>query len=350
MSRIPTAVLEAEESADAAIEADASTFNASSLGAPSESEGITIHEDAPFQPNAGSRQTEQGQVARTDEAQQANQGGEQAGQKFELTQEELAQRIAAGKREIQGLFESRLRNMTQVSEENKNLRKRVDELEKELAARTANEIPDVAKLREEYPEYAAYDDDELVSITTSIKRTVAREISKVLPGATKNLREEIDAGNKAASMQSFVSQMETKYPGFVKLDSENDPAWLAFLDTAIPGTGGRIKYGTPAKEALDGMDMQGLSEIVEEFAKQSGFTFGSRGVDPRVASQVRARQSNAGNAHQPQPKPYFTKTQVDRFYKDLNSGAIKRSLAPDAIEALRQDIESAEDEGRIIPG
>ena len=312
-SKIPTAVLEAEERADAAIEADASTFNASSLGAPSDSEEIRIHEDTPFQPNAGYRQNEQVLSARTDETQNTNQGDGQTGQKIELSQEELAQRVAAGKREIQGLFESRLRNMTQVSEENKNLRKRVDELEKEIASRTANERPDVQKLREEYPEYAAYDDDELVSITTSIKRTVAREISKVLPGATKNLRDEINAGNKEAAMQSFVSQMETKYPGFVKLDSENDPAWLAFLDTAIPGTGGRIKYGTPAKEALDSMDTQGLSEIVDEFAKQSGFSFGSRGVDPRVASQVRARQSNASNAHQPKPKPYFTKTQVDRF-------------------------------------
>jgi hypothetical protein len=350
MSRIPTAVLEAEEKADAAIEADASTFNASSLGAPSESEGITIHEDAPFQPNAGSRQPEQGQSARTDETQQTNQGGEQAGQKIELTQEELAQRVAAGKREVQGLYESRLRNMTQVTDENKNLRKRVDELERELASKTANERPDVQKLREEYPEFATYDDDELITITSAMKRTVERQLSKVLPNATKNIREEIDAGNKAAAMQSFVATMENKYPGLGELDRTNDAAWLAFLDTAIPGTGGRIKYGNPAQDAMNSMDVKALSEIVEEFSKQSGFTFGSRGVDPRVASQVRARQSNAGNAHQPQPKPYFTKTQVDRFYKDLNSGAIKRSLAPDAIEALRQDIESAEDEGRIIPG
>lgn len=352
MNGIPRAVLEAEEKADAAIEADASSFDASMLGDSPESEGITVQSEVstPIQ-TAGQRPTEQVQSARTEEASQTQQGSEQAGQKVELTQEELAQRVAAGKREIQGLFESRLRNMTQVSEENKNLRKRVDELEKELAERTANERPDVAKLREEYPEYAAYEDDELVNIVTSIKRTVAKEIGKVLPNATKGIREELDANNKATAMQSFVAQMERKYPGFVKLDSDNDPAWIAFLETAIPGTGGRIKYKAPAKEALDTMDETGLSEIVEEFVKQSGFTFGSRGVDSRVASQVRPRQSSAGNAHQTiQPKPYFTKAQVATFYKDYNSGAIKRVLAADAIEALRQDIESAEDEGRVVNG
>jgi hypothetical protein len=356
MSGIPTAVLRAEAEADAAIEADASTFDASLLSEPSGSDGITIQDGGVprQQPIDGYRRAEQGQGARADGEQTAHQDSSEAKadvQKIEMTQEELAQRVAAGKREIQGLFESRLGNMTQISEENKNLRKRVNDLEREIAAKTANERPDVHKLRDEHPEFAGYDDEELITITSAIRRTVAKELEKVIPGAARNIRSEIESGNKATAMRSFVSRMEAKYPGFVKLDSENDAAWLSFLDADVPGTGGRVKYGSPAKEALESMDERGLSEIVDEFSKQSGFTFGSRGdVDPRVAAQVRPRQSNAGTARQNQSKPVFTVSQVARFNREYNSGAIKRQLSPDAIEALRTDIESAEAEGRIIDG
>ena len=261
----------------------------------SEQQGIMVSDDAAQQPAPGYRPvTEAGQGARTDEAQPGQQGGE----KIELTQEELAQRIEAGKREIKGLYESRLAGMTQLSEENKNLRKRVEELETERAALTANARPDIGTLRKEYPEFAHYDDDELVQIVSAVRKTVASEISKALPAAAKNIRQEFAASGKATAMQSFIAQIEGKFPGFTKLDSENDPAWTAFLDTAIPGAGGRITYRQPATDAIGRVDAQGLSEIIEEFARQSGTVFGSK-TAPRVGSQIRPRQTGAGSRQQP---------------------------------------------------
>ena len=346
---LPTAVQRADEQADAAIAADGPSFDAAMAGLEDGQGGILVHDETAPAPTPGQRQeTSAGQGARTDEAQPGQQDNAAGDQKIEMTQAEFAQKIEAARREVKGLFETRLANLTQLTEENKNLRKRVTDLETEVASLTANARPDVAKLREEYPEFAHYDDDELASIVAAMQKTVAKALNKALPSAQQTIRQEIDAGNKAAAAQTFVAQIDKKYPGFIELDRTDNPAWVAFLDSAIPGTGGRIRYRHAATDAFNSADVQGLSEIIDEFARQSGAVFGSQ-PDSRVVSQVRARQTGGRPAPKQSDKPVFTQAQVAKFRKDYNSGAIKRQLSPEAINALLTDIEEAEAEGRIIP-
>lgn len=350
---IPTAVLEAERLADEALEADAQVFSPEDVGsdqimvvAGQEPEQPGLFGHPPVAQQQAQHQHEiQHDVSQTQETQETTADGE----KIELTQEQLQERINSGKNEIRGLFESRLKGLSQLSEENKNLRKRLSELEDELAASRFSQTPDVDKLREEYPEFADYGDDEVVAITNAIRRSVGRELKNAIPNAARSLREEFSAQSRETAMGGFVSQLNQKYPGIVELDSMNDPVWLEFLSKPVPGTGSRITYGVPAKDALDNMDFTAMSEIIDEFVRQTGHRFGSSQTDRNVRSQVRPKQSSVGG-QKTQGKPYFTTTQVNKINKDIATGAIFHELSEEAVAKLLADLEEAEFDGRIVSG
>lgn len=359
--RLPTKVLQEEAAAEAALTEDAKA-NAGTVsdaidageeqimvrGASPEPEhrkpilatadGFRLGTPAPQAPvDARSTGSESGQ----------NGGSEQPhgedGEDIAAQLEKERQRNAA----LLGRVNSQLKPL---GEENRNLRKRVEELEQELASKRDAERPDVEKLRKSIPGEIPIDDNELEMIMRISKQAAREELMRSIPEATKSLKDEIGATERSNQMRRFIDQVEAKFPGFVKLDANNDKRWTAFLNTAIPGTGGRIKYASVAEDAVNAMDLKGLVEIVDEFSKQSGFAFGSRADDDRVSAQVRGRQSGAGRQTTVNEKPYFTRAQVERFTKDLNTKAIYEKLAPDAVDELRRDIEEAEEEGRVIDG
>lgn len=365
--RLPTKVLQEEAAAEAALTEDAKA-NAGTVsdaidageeqimvrGASPEPEhrkpilatadGFRLGTPAPQAPvDARSTGSESGQ----------NGGSEQSHGEVsdaDKTQEELAREIKL-ERERNASILGRINSVIKpLDEESKRLRKRVEELEQELASKRDAERPDVEKLRKSIPGEIPIDDNELEMIMRISKQAAREELMRSIPEATKSLKDEIGATERSNQMRRFIDQVEAKFPGFVKLDANNDKRWTAFLNTAIPGTGGRIKYASVAEDAVNAMDLKGLVEIVDEFCKQSGFAFGSRADDDRVSAQVRGRQSGAGRQTTVNEKPYFTRAQVERFTKDLNTKAIYEKLAPDAVEELRRDIEEAEEEGRVIDG
>ena len=267
----------------------------------------------------------------------------------DLTQEELAQKIDAGRKDLKGLFESRLKNMSNFAEENKALRKRVQELEEEAASIKTHTPESADKLRQKYPELASFDDEDVANITTFVSKKTKEDLDKILPEAMNGLRREIESGSKESSMRSFISQMEEKYPGFVNLDKTNNPKWVAFLDSDIEGTGGQVKFQEPALKAFNSMNVSALSKILDEFSRQSGYQFGSRrGDDSRVSAQARPRQSIAGKQRQATNKMFFRRSDVSRFNKDYDTRAIYGKMERKDVEQLKKDIEEAEDENRIL--
>lgn len=358
MSKIPTAVLKQEQAADEALERDAPNFDPDSVGV-EDGAGtpvIAVRQEIPAPPfgQPGLRLGQEAQQPPQDAQRQDGQDAQgDGGQKPEgqKSPEELAQEIKL-ERERNACVLGRINSVIKpLDEESKRLRKRVEELEKELSAKTQNDAPDVKKLRESIPHEIPVDDNELEMIARIVRQTVSEELKDKLPGATKSLRDEIEATSREHSMKAFVESVEQTYPGFVELDARNDKSWVAFLNTPVKGTGGRVTYGQSAEAAMNAMDIKGLSEIVDEFSRQSGIAFGStkNGMDSRVSSQVRARQTGAVR-QQNRGKPVFTQSQVARFTKDFASKAIYRELPPEAVDELRRDIEEAEEDGRVVPG
>lgn len=354
MNSIPRAVLEQEKAANEALEQDSRALDNGLVKMDERTETAQMPDrqlDATAVPDsqqAGFRLGQEAQDARQQTQDTARVDG---GQKpdGEKTQEELAAEIKL-ERERNASILGRINSIIKpLDEESKRLRKRVEELENELAARTRNDPPDVKKLRDALPRDMPVDDDELAMIAGVVRQTVREELKGQLPETAKSLRNEIEAGTRAQSMQRFIESMERAYPGLVELDSRNDPAWAAFLNTPVKGTGGRFTYGHAAQAAMNDMDVKGLSEIVDEFSRQTGIRFVSRkgGMDERLASQAKPRQSGAAT-RQERGKPWFKRSQIRQFDNDLRSGRIYDELDDKAIAELRRDIEDAEADGRVM--
>lgn len=354
MSTLPRAVLKADAEADEAIAQDSPNFDASRIGTEDDSGDIQIIDE----PRTVVQQT----VSRQGQAEQPsllpNNDARTANSDTARTEMSTDEKIAALTKDLEiekhkfssllGRLESQQKP---ISEENRTLRKKVQELEQEIANLRTDDGTDVQNLRKKLPVDMPYDDNELKLIMTAARQVARDEIGSAMPKAQQALRDEITEGTRQSSMSRFVTELGAKYPGLLEMDAAKDPSWMAFLSTVVRGTGGRMTYGRAAQEAINEMDLAGMSDIVEEFKNQSGVTFGDKASDGKVSSQVRPRQTSASSQRSAQVnKPYFTVAQVKQFNKDMNSGAIHRTLNPEQIASLQQDIEDAEEEGRILQG
>lgn len=354
MNTLPRAVLKADAEADEAIAKDSPGFDASQIGTGDNSGDIQIIDE----PRIMTQQS----VSRQGQAEQpsllpvngARNEGSNDMARTEMTAEEkiaaLTKDLETEKHKFSSLLGRLETQQKPISEENRTLRRRVQELEQEIANLRVDDGTDVQNLRKKLPVDLPYDDNELKLIMTAARQVARDEIGSAMPKAQQAIRDEITEGTRQSSMTRFVNDLGAKYPGLSEMDAAKDPSWMAFLSTVVRGTGGRMTYGKAAQEAINDMDIAGMSEIVEEFKNQSGVTFGDAKPDGKVSSQVRPRQTSASSQRSAQVnKPYFKESDIKQYEKDLNSGRLAIIVKdPDARLQLQQDIEDAVEEGRVI--
>lgn len=240
-----------------------------------------------------------------------------------------------------------------ISEENRVLRKKLEELEK----RFDEQKPKVAAFKRHLkPDEIASADETSIELTARIARGEAEEVAegreaqlmqrlKELEERVKQSVESVQHGATRQARTIFWNDVETKHPGFCALNDNADKRWVEFLAKENPITGEPFRKACTS--AIDAGDATRFARIVAEFKREYKITSPTLS---KVQSQAQPDTvSGPDGTTLTQPKT-FTQSFVDNFYKDLTTGRLGKRMSDENIQKLQSQIEKAIDEGQVIDG
>ena len=183
----------------------------------------------------------------------------------------------------------------------------------------------------------------------------AEAIGAISDARTKGIREELAAQKRnaaASNAVAFKQRLEAEFPGFLAMDANDDPRWVAFCKSSLGGVMEGTTYGDIAKSALKGMDYRRFAAIVREFAAKENISFSpdGNGNGGDINGQIRPRSVRAGaSAPQKRQPSVFPRSEVNRFYRAYQARRAEATygLTSEQVAERIRLYEDAESEGRV---
>ena len=271
--------------------------------------------------------------------------------------EEVERDLAAERHKVaslKGSFEDRLRP---ISDENRLLKEKLQELEKRIDEQRTPKVP--AFKRHLRPEEQDAADSPEVNLTARVARGEAEEIAsqtkaellariQELEGRVEKTVASSDERAARVARSSFWRDVEGEHPGFGAMNDGGDARWVEFLDTDNEITG--KSYREACVSAMNEGDTKRFSRIVTEFKKLYKVESPDAGRK-RLTSQIQPRTATGGREDgNTQVQKTYKQSEVDRFYREKAIGRLSKTMTEEQIERLTTEIETAIDEDRIVSG
>lgn len=307
------------------------------------------------QPKDTGEQPTQGQQADTGQQAQQNQENQQPKPDQQAKQTDDSSTWEARYRTLFGKYQAEVPRM---AEENRELRQKIRDLEARVnsmgerqPAPPANEQQqaqvqgiDFDKLAQEYP-------DDLVNTMKALaaRYDATAQENAALRTELKDLKGNLDTMHAETAQDrqtTFLRQLDKAAPNWRAINAPDTPlgiAWRQWLGTpnyANPGD----NWQATLNRAHAALDADGVAEVFKAFEESTKAQ--SRGNQ----SQPAPVPDNSPASVSPDGKKIWAKSEIDQFYKDVQTGRmLKRGVSPQQIAQIESEIDTAWRENRVNP-
>ena len=218
----------------------------------------------------------------------------------------------------------------------------------------APKVPEVpAHLRHLTPEERELLKDEPEGIEARMAKGIAEaEAAKANAGGNEKITAleaeiaQIRGQGQRSQEEKFFAAVDEHSPGASQIN-KSDPRWDQFLNLPDPDSTTGAFYRDRGEYLMNLGDVKGIAALMDAFKKEVGIDVNLR-VEAQLKPATAGNPDNAGAPGGGAQKPVWKRSQVALFYsKKQRDSAFAASKEAKSLEA---DIDSAQEDGRIIDG